>query len=261
MTILNLLVITFVAGILGPLIGGLLAIKGNKDDISLAMMLALSLGMMLAMVSFDLIPESLEGLNIYCVVAIILVCVAIMLIMDDKLHHHHHLIQESSQDLHHHDEVFDHVQNKTYIELALMMIVSVGLHNFPEGLAIGSSMLHTFYSGLFMAILLMLHNIPEGMGMMIGLLKGNVPKVKALSIVICSGIPTILGGLIGVIFGNLNEAFISIFLSIACGCMLYVIFFELIPQIHLLANRKKVILCELLGFLLGFVLINGMHVH
>lgn len=260
MKIVYVLLITSIAGILGPLVGGLLAMKGEKDDTHLAMILALSLGMMLAMVSFDLLPESLESLNLYVVIGIILVCVALMLVLDDKIHHHHHLVQESNQDLHHHGEVFEHTHSKSYLELAIMMIVSVGLHNFPEGLAIGSSLLHTFYSGLFMAFLLMLHNIPEGMGMMAGLLKGNVPKLKALSIVMCSGLPTIVGGLFGVIFGNLSESLVGIFLSVASGCMLYVIFFELIPQIHLLANRKKVILCELLGFLLGFLLIQSMHI-
>lgn len=254
------LFITCIAGVFGPLVGGLLALKGKKDDTSLAMLLALSLGMMLAMVSFDLLPESIENLNLYAVVGIILVCVAGMLVLDDKVHHHHHLQEETNQDLHHHGEVFEYSHTNNYLELAIMMIVSVGLHNFPEGLAIGSSLLHTFYAGLFMAVLLMLHNIPEGMGMMVGMLKGNVPKKKALGIVMCSGIPTVAGGLLGVILGNINEVFIGAFLSIASGCMLYVIFFELIPQIHLLANKKKVILCELLGFLFGFILITGMHI-
>lgn len=53
--------LTFVAGVLGTLLGGVLGLRIDpKSSKSLSCLLAFSAGMMISMICFDLMPEALE---------------------------------------------------------------------------------------------------------------------------------------------------------------------------------------------------------
>ena len=57
----NAVLLTFFAGVVGTLAGGLLGLKVNPDSSrSLSSLLAFSAGMMISMICFDLLPEALE---------------------------------------------------------------------------------------------------------------------------------------------------------------------------------------------------------
>ena len=61
------------------------------------------------------------------------------------------------------------------LSLALLMAIGIGMHNFGEGLAIGSSFaLGEAALGTFLIIGFTLHNITEGIGIAAPLLKQNL---------------------------------------------------------------------------------------
>ena len=142
------------------------------------------------------------------------------------------------------------------MQLGLMMIGSVALHNFPEGMAVGSSALHEVKTGILMALLLALHNLPEGMGMIVPLRSGGIKKGKALLLVALSGLPTLIGGIAGVLLGSISPVFIGFTLALAAGCMLYVTYYEFLPQVTLMETGRRPLVFQLAGFLLGFILIS-----
>ena len=78
---------------------------------------------------------------------------------------------------------FDQYQQKkqekaTSFPLSLLMAIGIGLHNFGEGLAIGSSFaLGEAALGTFLIIGFTLHNITEGIGIAAPLLKTK-PRIR-----------------------------------------------------------------------------------
>lgn len=115
--------------------------------------------------------------------------------------------------------------------LALTIATAIGLHNFAEGLAIGSS---AAAGELSLAVMLVigfaLHNATEGFGI-VAPLAGERPSWGFLGLLgLIGGGPTLLGTLIGQRFTN--DVVSVAFLGVAAGSILFVI-------IELLAVTRK----------------------
>ena len=109
------------------------------------------------------------------------------------------------------------------ITLAYLIALGIGLHNFGEGLAIGSAYaLGEISLGAFLIIGFTIHNITEGVAIVSPLTKKKI-KIQHLVILgIIGGIPTIFGTIIG---GLAYTGFwATLFLSIATGAIFQVIY-------------------------------------
>ena len=97
------------------------------------------------------------------------------------------------------------------------IIVSIGLaiHNFPEGLAIGSGFEASIKLGFSLALAICLHDIPEGISMAIPMKNGGMKISKVIFYVVLSGITTGIGAFFGAIVGSISEEIIAICLSFA----------------------------------------------
>ena len=117
------------------------------------------------------------------------------------------------------------VKNNKNKLLKTGIIVSIGLaiHNFPEGLAIGSGFEASIKLGLSLAIAICLHDIPEGISMAVPMKNGGMSARKVIFYVVLSGITTGIGAFFGVIIGSISEQIISLCLSFAAGAMLYIV--------------------------------------
>ena len=135
-------------GTFGTTIGGIIGVSiKNTSNKFLSFILSFASGLMLAVVCFDLIPESMEISNITNTVIGVILGVICMIICDMLV-----------------DKKFNVNNKNTNGLLKTGIIVSIGLalHNFPEGLAIGSSFDASIKLGYSLALAICLHDIPEG---------------------------------------------------------------------------------------------------
>ncbi len=199
-------------GTFGTTLGGILGVfikrKSNKF---LSFILSFASGLMMAVVCFDLIPEALEISNIFFVIVGIIIGIIAMIFCDLLVENK--FSQKNS------------IENQENSLLKTGMIVSIGLaiHNFPEGLAIGSGFEASMRLGLSLAVAICLHDIPEGISMAIPMKNGGMKKSKVIYYVLLSGITTGIGAFCGAIVGSISEQIISVCLSFAAGAMLYIV--------------------------------------
>lgn len=138
------------------------------------------------------------------------------------------------------------------------IIVSIGLalHNFPEGLAIGSGFGASLKLGYSLALAILLHDIPEGVSMAVPMKNGGMKIRKVIFYVILSGITTGIGAFFGALVGTISQEIIAICLSFAAGAMLYIVSGELIPESNKLYKGRIASIGNILGFMLGILAVK-----
>lgn len=235
----DIILISSIAGILGTGIGGILGIIFGSKTIGKT--LAFTGGIMLGVVFYDLIPMSLTASNLFVTVVSILIGVLFICLTD--------LVISSRSN----DKELTKEQN--YINMGMIMLITMALHNFPEGMAIGSSSAYSLKSGLVVALVIAAHDIPEGMSIATPLSGGRMNKQKIFILTILSGFSTILGAIIGLWIGKISDMTLGLCLGLAAGAMIYVVFGELIPDSLNTISKKNMALMTIGGIIFSLILL------
>jgi len=276
--------ITSVAGVAGTGLGGVIGAIFKKDSSKVvSLLLSFAAGVMLAVVCFDLIPESIsienngEIVPIWIPILGIIFSYIIVYILNffiDKntnkevkhiTQSQHPKTADDLDELIHADHLLSHQESgssKSQLFIAgIVMAFAIALHNVPEGMVIGASYANDSTSlvsgsGFIIAMIIAFHNIPEGMAVSVPLIAGGMKKWQSILITAATGIPTILGSIFGFYIGAINPIGLAIALSMASGAMLYVVFSELLPEAFLMFKSKLPAFFVLVGVLLGLILVN-----
>ena len=143
-----------------------------------------------------------------------------------------------------------------------VLFLSVTLHNIPEGMAVGVCFASFLYgtngidllAAFLLSIGIAIQNIPEGAIISIpSKIKGNGNK-KSFIWGIVSGVVEPLAAFITLILTSLIEPLLPYFLSFASGAMIYVIFEELVPEMHEGYKSSFGITGLLFGFIVMMIL-------
>ena len=278
MEVIGLLVaVTAIAGVAGTGLGGLLGALLQKDsNRTVSLLLSFAGGVMLSVVSFDLVVEAIEtNVGIGTVIASIAFGVVVIFILNHiidmrtnpevpHIDENHPKTADDLNELIHSDHYEVHYaqrkENRFSLFIAgIVMASAIALHNVPEGMTIGASYASQngvlSSSALILAVLIGLHNIPEGMAVSVPLISGGMPKTKAVCITAASGIPTIIGALLGYVLGELSALGLALSLGFASGAMLYVVFGEILPQAILMYHSKLPAFSTIAGMLVGLLII------
>ena len=274
----TLILTTTLAGVVGTGLGGLIGALLQKDSNRVvSLLLSFAAGVMLAVVSFDLVVEAIETeVGVGIVIASVAIGVAVIYllnrIIDNKanpqvphIDENHPKTADDLDELIHSDHLNQHYINKdsklSLFVAGIVMVCAIALHNVPEGMTIGASYASNDAvmgtAAITLAVLIGMHNIPEGMAVSVPLIAGGMAKWKAVLITASSGIPTVIGALLGFMLGELGPLGLALSLGFASGAMLYVVFGEILPQAILMYHSKRPAFSAIAGMLVGLFIIFG----
>ena len=224
-------VVSLTGTMAGASIGVLLRKPSNK---LLGGILGFAGGVMMAVVVFDLIPESIEkwsflGTIVYCILGI----VTIMIV----------------------DNIFDtkNMFQNSHIKVAIMAALGLMLHNLPEGIIMGCGFVSGTTLGLEMSLIIAIHDIPEGIAISAPLMVSRVRIRKILLYAFFTAFPTAIGVWIGAYVGSISKNVLGACLAFASGIMLYVVYREMIPESSKLWEGITSTIGILAGMIVGLI--------
>lgn len=186
--IANIAVLGLIFGMVGTTIGGVvgafLDISSNKF---VSFILEIAAGLMTSVICFNLIPESIEYSNITGAILGIFIGVCMMIFCNDFVNKN--LLSKSVSNN-------QKYKNTSLLKVGLIVGIGLAIHNFPEGLAIGSGFEASSELGLSLAIAICIHDFPEGLAMAIPLKQGGYNKLRVIIYTAISGISTGVGALV-----------------------------------------------------------------
>jgi ZIP family zinc transporter len=242
MILFQAILIGFVVGICGTLAGGSVIYFSGGGLPQQGWLLGLSGGIMTAVVVLDLWPEALHQGSIGAMLAGTALGAVLILKAETLLEwlpwlHRRRLAQG--------------------IKLGLLLGMGIGVHNLPEGIAIGATwaVSRRIQEWFGLAMLMAIHNIPEGMVVAGALRLEKVSFLKIWAILLLIELPMALGSGLGAFLGRISGEMVAVALGFAGGAMFLLVGRELLPLAKKLAGLAAVGGGFGLGFLLGMGLI------
>ena len=142
------------------------------------------------------------------------------------------------------------------------MILSITMHNIPEGLAVGIAFGSVKYllngstltNAFILALAIGLQNFPEGSAISLPLRREGYSRIKAFIYGSLSALVEPIFGVIGALLTIKIQCLMPLFLSFAAGAMIYVVIQELIPESQTNNNKSLMSLFSLIGFSIMMIL-------
>ena len=285
--IVNIIILAGIAGLGSSILGGIIAIcisRPSKRFIGLSFVFVASV--LIALVFVDFIPHAIghghyhtsidpitgviyqywyqhSGAGIWLTIVGVAVGVGLIVVLglfDKHGHEHIHGILPHSEHCSHGDTADKKTaaltgsEKRRILAVAFPVILGIILHDLPKGLVIGSS------GSVLAAIAIGLSCIPEGMSIAIPLRAGGTKTWKILGICGLAGLATILGAAIGYLVGGINVYLSGVMFAIAAGCLLGVVFSEILPLAFEYSGRTKLkFLMMAVGVLIVVTLNHSFH--
>jgi len=249
-SLLQVILIAFVAGAAGTTVGGILGIiKKQPSKAYISAMLAFAAGAMLGMALFEMAPKAIDE---YYGGGLIPLLVGLGLGANfvfgfDILFHKKtsRVLTMPNTDLSIQTQPYSAEKEsvsdkKKFFKIGLVVFFAIILHDLPEGIAIGA-VSHTsagIWAAVSVGIVMLLHNIPEGLSIAVPLKASGMKEYKIIIIAFLAGVPTVLGAIIGHFIGGASEALLPYILAFAAGAMIYVVFSELLSTAYEYSSNK-----------------------
>jgi zinc transporter, ZIP family len=134
-----------------------------------------------------------------------------------------------------------------------LFVFAIGLHNLPEGLAVGVGVggdrSADGAAGLAITLGIALQNMPEGLIVAVALAGEGYSRGFAFMIAVLSGLVEPIAGLFGAFAVNIAGMMLPWGLAFAAGAMLFVISDEIVPETHRRGHATE----ATFGLMTGFV--------
>ncbi|OGM08580.1 hypothetical protein A2Z67_06360 [Candidatus Woesebacteria bacterium RBG_13_36_22] len=239
MSSIGLLFIYSFIGSVAGLIGGVILLFRKDWARRLASVsVPLAAGVLLTLSFLDLLPEAVEAYGNGAFSVILIVFVVLFLIERFFFYLHHHLEDGETHSGH------SHAQGETIVPL---IIFGDTIHNFLDGVVIGSSFLVNPALSLLVAFSTFLHETPHEIADF-GILLGNGwSRKKTLIANFLSALATFPGAFLTYLYADRIKSGTGILLALAAGFFLYVATTDFLPEA---AHAPRKIMFRQAAFLL-----------
>ena len=148
-----------------------------------------------------------------------------------------------------HTDEKDEESNKTMYRMGITTALAIGIHNFPEGIAIFTSVLKNPTLGFSVAVAIAIHNISAGIAISAPIYYATGNRKKAFLFSLASGIVEPAGALISyIIFKDfIDDKIFGLLLSAVAGIMGYIALDELLPSAQKNGNHHTAIKSMIAG--------------
>ncbi|MFH1211552.1 MAG: ZIP family metal transporter [Candidatus Woesearchaeota archaeon] len=219
-------------------------LKKKISSKTLLFLLSISVGVLLATVFMDFLPEALShdeynlSLSFYLLAGFLL-----MFILEKFVHFHH------SKKCEHKDCGHGHAYN-----LAPVNLIGDSMHNFIDGLVIAGSYAVDITIGIAATVSIIFHEIPQEIADFGVLLYSGMSRKKALLFNFVSAVTAIAGTATGIFLVGKLHGFTEFIIPFAAGNFIYIAASNLVPQLHRECSLKDTIL-HVLAIILGIAVI------
>lgn len=230
------------------IVGGWLGIQTKKDNTDiLCFALGFSGGIMLYLAFTEILQEASEkiqgvypGNTGYILTTVGFFGGMILLVIFNRILHH----RENHE--------FSHGSNEDCLyKMGIFSAISIGIHNFPEGITTFISALEDPKLGITVAVAIALHNISVGMAIAIPLYFATGKKKNALLYTFFSSLGAPIGAVTAYffLFRFLNELVFGILFAIVSGIMVFICLDEILPTAEKFGKHHLVISGVITGML------------
>ncbi len=232
------------------LLGGVAAMRVRDNR---HLVLGLSGGLMLGIVAFDLIPESLEMTrhSPFGVPAPMIGCAAGVVLL--------HVV-EPAVAIHraHEDEYAPHVHAHGHGagQAGLVAAFALVVHSLLDGLAIGLGFQSGTEVGTFVALAVIVHKFADGFNTVTAASLNRADRRPAVVLLFANATAPVAGAALGTLV-RVPEAVLGPYLGLFAGVLLYLAAAEILPEAHSLHPRVMTLCATGLG-LAAVLLVVGL---
>jgi ZIP family zinc transporter len=198
------------------LVGVVLAIYISRKKRWIAIGIGFSVGIMLLISLFELLPQSLALAQPFDVI-VALILGGLLIAALHFLIPHTHLFKEEG------------VIRSQLIRTVYLTAFGLILHDFPEGFAMANAYISSPSVGVAVAIAIALHNIPEEFAMAVP--AASIQRRAFLfRAAVVSAMAEPAGAIIGLVAASFNPDLVPLFMAFSAGAMIFVSLHELVPM-------------------------------
>lgn len=233
------IILTFFSTFLGGLVG-------LKYRHKMGLLLGLTAGIILGVISFDLLPEIMimvgkSGTNpmtpmIAMVVAFLIFHIAEKTIL---IHHSHE----------------DEYESHTHPHVGSLQAGALIGHSFLDGIAIGLGFQVSGAVGILVAVAVIAHDFSDGLNTVALMLRHKNTEKKTIYFLILDSIAPVLGGL-STLFFTLSEKSLLVYLGFFTGFLLYIGVSDILPEAHSKKSSLGTIVATIVGVVFIYVVVK-----
>ncbi len=220
-----------------------LSIKKNKLKNILIYSISFSAGALFGDVFIHLLPEIVKETGLTVQISSFVILGIVVSLFIEKIIHWRHCHMPIT---------------KTHIHpFAYMNLFGDSIHNFIDGLIIGSSYLISIPVGIATTLAVIFHEIPQEIGDFGVLIHAGIKRKKALMYNFLTATTAIFGTLIALLFSSKIEGATTMLSAFAAGSFIYIAGSDLIPELHKETQLKKSLI-QIFTFILGVAIMYGL---
>ncbi len=202
-----------------------------------------AVGVFLSLVLFELIPETLEA-NPEWGGVVVAIGFILFYILSYELHRYFH--KKADDDI-----------NCSKKGTATLILIGDAIHNFADGVILGSAFLVDPLLGAAVAVGLALHEIPQEIVEFGILVRGGYSKFEAAWRNLLSASTIIIGTAVTLMLATALDEYVWIITGLAAGNLLFIAATDLLPRVHGTLKSYQSFWYTLASLVIGFVVMTS----